>query len=78
MKEILSEADTMERNGDVAGALNAYVSVAEDYPESDPGLSRLDSFVGRMRAGTTAAGSDGQRMMPQLSRAHGTRGKGRF
>ena len=47
--EMLAQAAILEHTGDDAGALAAYTRVAEDYPESDPGLSRLDSFVSRLR-----------------------------
>ncbi len=49
-KEMLAQATTLERQGDDTGALAAYAQVAEDYPEADPGLSRLDSFISRLRS----------------------------
>ena len=52
---MLAQAAALERAGDDAGALAAYTRVAEDYPESDPGLSRLDSFVSRLRGKTSSA-----------------------
>ena len=61
VREMLAEADTLERNGDVAGALRAYARLAEDYPDADPGLSRLDSFVGRLRSQSPAAETEPSR-----------------
>ena len=48
-REMLAEGDALDRNGDAVGALNLYTRVAADYPTSDPGLSRLDSFIARLR-----------------------------
>ena len=61
-KELLAEADTLDRAGDIAGALNGYVQVAQDYPEADPGLSRLDSFVARLRGKPLDEANDGRRL----------------
>ena len=60
-RELLAEADGLEHNEDTAGALNAYVHVAEDYPESDPGLSRLDSFIAKLRGQSAENDPDGRR-----------------
>jgi serine/threonine protein kinase/TPR repeat protein len=45
LKELLADAKTREDAGDAAGALSAYVTIAQDYPESDQGLSRVDSVI---------------------------------
>ena len=49
-KEMLAEADTLDHNDDAVDALSAYTRVATDYPDADPGLSRLDSFITRLRS----------------------------
>ena len=59
-RELLSEADSLARHGDDAGALAAYVRVAEDYPESDPGLSRLDSMIAHLRSQPPGQGESGR------------------
>ncbi len=61
VKETLSAADAAERNGDELGALGTYVRAAADYPETDPGLGRLDSFIGRLRGQSPASESEQHR-----------------
>ena len=71
-QELVAQADALDRNGDDAGALDAYTSVAEDYPGADPGLSRLDSYVSRLRANSSDAAGEAlrfQRLRAPMERA---------
>jgi TPR repeat protein/tRNA A-37 threonylcarbamoyl transferase component Bud32 len=70
--DLLAQAQTLDRNGDAAGALDAYVALARDYPEQDQGLNRVDSLVSGLRAAPLAADADqrrGQHLRAPMERA---------
>jgi serine/threonine protein kinase/TPR repeat protein len=64
-QELLAKAQDLERDGDAAGALDAYVELAQDYPDQDKGLSRVDSFISGLRAAPLAPDAE-QRRAKQL------------
>jgi TPR repeat protein/tRNA A-37 threonylcarbamoyl transferase component Bud32 len=60
-RDLLAQAQTLDRAGDAAGALDAYVALARDYPEQSQGLSRVDSFISGLRAAPLAADAEQRR-----------------
>ncbi len=73
-QELLTKSQDLDRAGDVAGALDGYVTLAQDYPEQDKGLSRVDSFVGAIRAAPLAPDLEqgrAQKLREPMERAAG-------
>ena len=48
-KDALAQATRLENAGDDPAALSAYVKLAEDYPDLDPGASRVESYISALR-----------------------------
>ena len=73
-QELLAKAQSLDQAGDAAGALDGYVTLAQDYPDQDKGLSRVDSFISGLRAAPLPGEAEqnrAQKLRPPMERAAG-------
>jgi serine/threonine protein kinase/TPR repeat protein len=62
-QELLAKAQSLDQAGDAAGALDSYVTLAQDYPERDLSLSRVDSFISTIRANPLTPDAEDRRTL---------------
>ncbi len=70
----LSRARALQDNRQIAEAFAAYVRIAEEFPESDEGLGRIDSYISALEAEPLAAEPEQRRFQQvraSLERAAG-------
>ena len=65
LAEALAEARRLQDNRQTAEAFAAYLHIADQFPESDEGLTRVESYVSELRT-TPLAGDLEQRRFQQL------------
>ncbi len=72
LAQALVEARRLQDNQETAEAFAAYVRIAEEFPEADPGLARLDSYVSDLRSAPLAPDLErrrAQQLRPAMERA---------